>query len=149
MERRGADTVALREAPLVPVEAIRALEMYVCRKSSEYPLLAAFGWQCLVMPWASMRFDDALHTTPSSIDLRGDRLLACAWQSKVDRRRRGSRFIVPRVSLSEEDWLESGFDAWRSAVSKEYLESEHWLYNVADFKYFSSGIPTVASFVYR
>ena len=108
VERRGADTVALREAPLVLVEAIRALEMYVCRKSSEYPLLAAFGWQCLVKLWASMRFDDALHTTPSSIELRGDGFLACVCQSKVDRRRRGSRFIVPRFGLLKKTGLDLG-----------------------------------------
>ena len=57
----------VREAPAVPFEAVRVFEGYVTSMSLERPLLAAFGWQCL---WASMRFDDALHTTPSSIDPR-------------------------------------------------------------------------------
>ena len=71
-----------------------------------------------------------LHTLPSSVDLREYRLHAAAWQTKVDRIRRGTRFVVPRFSLSGDDWLLSGHHAWRSVVTQEYLDSDHWLYDV-------------------
>ena len=118
---RGADTVALREAPSVLVEAFRALELYVCRKSLEYhcwrPLVDSvwlcFGLQCGLTMHCTQRFLQSTFVVPVS------------WFARGKRRSTGgeevTRFIVPRFSLSEEDWLGLGSDAWRNVSPRSTL----------------------------
>ena len=125
---------------------MKALEAYVHLRNSGHPLPASFSWQCLVMLWASMRCDDALHTPPSSVDLREDRLHAATWQKKVDKIRRGTRYVVPRFSLGD-DWLLSRHGAWRSVVTQEYLDSDHWLHDVGNFTSFSPMLLSCDDFV--
>ena len=93
---RGVETVTLtlREAPAVPLETVRALEGYVTSMSLEHPLLAAFGWQCLVMLWAQCG-----SMIPSTQHLE----MIVFWPLLSKQRwtggRRGTRFIVPRLSF--------------------------------------------------
>ena len=62
-----------------------------------------------------MRFDDALHVDPASIELRLEALVLTAWQTKVDRGRRGTRLAVPNVSVSRQPWLESGWRIYQTS----------------------------------
>ena len=79
------ETRDIKEAPTLDVEHVRALENLVIKCSATNVFKSTFDWQCLVMTWASMRFDDALHTCPSTVCLRDERLHLTAWQTKVDR----------------------------------------------------------------
>ena len=62
------------------------------------------------MIFASLRFDDAMHVKPSELVWDDQGLFGVAWQTKVERRRRGTKFVVPRVGFKESNWLEIGFE---------------------------------------
>ena len=79
--RRGNDTVALREAPALDFEFVKALEVYVVQQSAADSVRAAFAFQCHFM--VSMRYDDALHVAPSTVIMKVSYVQATAWQTKV------------------------------------------------------------------
>ena len=56
----GIDIVALREAPALDFEVIKALEVHVIQQSAADPVTAALAFECLYMAWAWMLYDDAL-----------------------------------------------------------------------------------------
>ena len=85
LERRGVETRDIKEAPAMDVEHVRALENLVIECSATNVFKSTFAWQCLVMTWASMRFDDALHTCLSTVCLRDEGLHLTAWQTKVNK----------------------------------------------------------------
>ena len=53
-----------------------------------------------------LRWDDGRRVSPQSLEFNDDALLGMVWQTKVDRKRRGTRFAVPNCSLSGSQWLE-------------------------------------------
>jgi hypothetical protein len=59
------------------------------------------------MIYASLRFIDAMHVRPDSLEFKEQGLLGLAWQTKVERKRRGTRFMVARTGLRRA-WL----DVW-------------------------------------
>ena len=73
-------------------------------------LLAArlFIWWILCMVFASLRFDDAIHVRPGELHMGDEGLYGVAWQTKVDRKRVGARFVVPMIGFRESAWLEVG-----------------------------------------
>ena len=66
----GADIRALEEATAVPFELLVLVERAIYTNTSSRPLLSLFLWQLLIMVWGSLRFDDALHTSPRDITMR-------------------------------------------------------------------------------
>ena len=94
-----------------------------------------------------MRFDDALHTCPSTVCLRDERLHLTAWQTKVDRVRRGTRYAVTKASLGQEDWVTTGYGCWFTVVTDDYRAGDHWLYDVGDFNCFNPNVITNDVFV--
>eukprot|EP00438_Fugacium_kawagutii_P023814 Skav204935 [mRNA] locus=scaffold2514:68997:87350:+ [translate_table: standard] len=60
-------------------------------------------------------------------------LLGVVWQTKVDRRRRGTRFAVPRCSLSGSDWVLLGWKAFQPFRS----DRDFLLWDLQDSKNFS------------
>ena len=91
----------LREAVPIPLQAVLLLELFVLRHHLGADRALAFfvGWiLCLI--YASLRFDDGLHVKPESLLFQGGVLLGVCWQTKVERKRRGSKFAVPEVGLS-------------------------------------------------
>ena len=147
LERRGVETRDIKEAPALDVEHVRALENLVIECSATNVFKSTFAWKCLVMTWASMRFDDALHTCPSTVYLRDEGLHLTAWQTKVDRVRRGTRYAVPKASLGQEDWVTTGYGCWFTVGTDDYRAGDHWLYDVGDFNCFNPNVITNDVFV--
>ena len=86
VEWRGKDVLGCREALPVPMEAVAAMEIAVIRWANEGRHDASvFTWFLLCATYSSMRYDDALHVVPKSVEMHDVGLLAKAWQTKVDR----------------------------------------------------------------
>ena len=71
----------------------------------------------LILIYGSLRFDDGKHVSPSSLTLERDALYGLIWQTKVERKRKGTRFAVPKCSVSGADWFSIGWDGF-SAFSR-------------------------------
>ena len=93
---------------LFEVEALRvlvngALESLVCNAER------LFVWWILCMIFASFRFDDAVHVRPDELIMNDEGMFGVAWQTKVDRKRSGTKFVVPKVGFkNNSEWLEQG-----------------------------------------
>ena len=97
----------LKEAVPLPIEVVRCLEKLVVSQKDKASRLFIWWWLCMI--FASLRFDDAIHIRPAELVLNKDGLFGVAWQTKVDRGRRGTKFVVPRVGFSSLPWLEEGW----------------------------------------
>lgn len=62
------------------------------------------------MVFASLRFDDAIHVDPSELHMKDEGLFGVSWQTKVERKRVGTRFVVPRVGFGSADWFDRGWE---------------------------------------
>ena len=106
---------ALKEAKPFPMEAIGAMELFVCSDENEQAA-RIFVWWILCMIYASLRFDDAVHVKPADLIMKDEGLFGIAWQTKVDRKRRGTRFAVPAVGFRCQDWLEMGWNLFQEVL---------------------------------
>ena len=95
---------ALREAKPFPIESIGPMEEFVCGDEHEDEA-RIFVWWILCMIFASLRFDDAVHVKPADLQMKDEGMFGIAWQTKVDRRRRGTRFVVPSVGFANKSGL--------------------------------------------
>ena len=112
----------LKEAVPFSIELVGCLEMFVCDKLEPAPA-RLFIWWWLCMVFASLRFDDAMHVKPMELLMSEEGLFGVAWQTKVERRRRGTKFVVPHVGFKESKWLEEGWNLF----SSEDLERDYWM----------------------
>ena len=88
----------LKEAIPIPISIIVELEGFVVDPGK--PIGARiFLWWILCMVFASLRFDDAIHVRPGELTMRDEGLFGVAWQTKVDRKRMGTRFVVPKIGF--------------------------------------------------
>ncbi|CAL1136344.1 unnamed protein product [Cladocopium goreaui] len=90
------------------------------------------------MIFASLRFDDAVHVKPHELILTDEGLFGVAWQTKVERKRRGTKFVVPMsasltldgclLSFDRDYWMRdlNTRDAFRD-VAAAYQRSVQWL----------------------
>ena len=118
----------LREAPPMHVEFLRALELLIPVWAAEERWVRVVRtWQVLCMAYSSMRFDDALHVRPLGIAEEDHAIFMTAWQTKVDRKRRGTKFAVPRVGLTPTDWLDIGMRTYSKVTSEPMLRADFWL----------------------
>ena len=85
--------------------ALKLLELAVLEWPEVFPIKSVLGWQLLLMVWASLRFDDGLHVSPSSFIDHPEGVSFAAWQTKTDRRRRRTACTACRVSLGGAGWL--------------------------------------------
>lgn len=99
----------LKEAVPIPLVVVGALEGLVLNEAEGTPA-RIFIWWILCMIFASLRFDDAVHVNPADLKMKDEGLFGVAWQTKVDRKRVGTRFVVPKVGFSQSGWLEVGWD---------------------------------------
>ena len=107
----------LKEAIAVPLPAVAALEYLVNALIIEEKIPAAiFVWWTLILIYASLRWDDGRHVAPTSLAITEDALMGLVWQTKVERKRRGTRFAVPRCSLSGIAWLDEGWKIFQPFV---------------------------------
>ena len=125
IEERGTET---RKANPFPMDVVKGRELIVDRyASTTKTTLVIYSWFVLCMTYASLRFDDALHVKPSSLKMVKGVLYGKCWQTKVERRRRGTFFAVPAVSLAGVDWLQKGFEVYKSVTTKEGWEADFWI----------------------
>ena len=124
----------LKEAVPVPIKLVAAMELYVVTLIKEKKEPAAiFLWWALILIYSSLRFDDGVHVAPTSLQMTEEALLGVVWQTKVERKRKGTRFAVPVCSISDTSWLEIGwpvFQAYRS-------DRDYFLWDLQDEKTFS------------
>ena len=98
----------LKEASPIPIAVVGALELYVCRED-RHEAARLFVWWILCMIFASLRFDDAIHVRPDELIMNDEGLFGVAWQTKVDRKRAGTKFVVPAVGFENKEWLDQGW----------------------------------------
>ena len=113
-----------------------ALEKLVASKACANQIGVVVGaWFTLCMIYASMRFDDAIHINPNKIEVSDESIRMVAWQTKVDRNRKGTKFIVPNVSMSGTDWLFAGHQVWKREFDKANDQSiDFWLCSITGLK---------------
>ena len=106
----------LKEAKPIPIVVVGALEGLVLNES-EGLAARVFIWWILCMIFASLRFDDAVHVNPNELVMKDEGLFGVAWQTKVDRKRVGARFVVPKVGFAAPTWLETGWELFPAVSS--------------------------------
>jgi hypothetical protein len=74
--------------------------------------------------YSSLRFDDGLHVSPAGLHLRDGHLCGRVWQTKVDRKRKGTVFVVPNVSVGSVPWLHTWFEWSQEQLS---MDADFWL----------------------
>ena len=112
----------LKEAVPVPMEVVRCMELYVAANDvPDAARLFVWWWLCLI--YASLRFDDGIHVSPKELAFTDDGLFGVSWQTKVERKRRGTKFVVPIVSLSGVEWLAIGWDLFDAPS----LDRDFWM----------------------
>ncbi len=113
----------LKEAVPIPLDVVGELESIVV--GSTFPEESRiFVWWILCMIFASLRFDDAIHVKPEDLSMEDEGLFRVAWQTKVDRKRVGTRFVVPHVGFKCSDWLEVG---WGMCISQDWGRRDYWI----------------------
>ena len=110
IQERGKET---KEAQPFPIEVIAALEFAVENWIKDYPALALHAWWTLIMIYGSLRFDDACHVDPSTLHMTNEGLFGVVWQTKTERKRKGTKFAVPLVGLTGRPWLEIGWEEFK------------------------------------
>ena len=89
------------------------------------PLAARlFIWWILCLIFASLRFDDGVHVKPLELSFKDEGLFGVAWQTKVERKRVGTRFVVPRIGFLCSEWLEVG---WKLFQRTQCLDRDFWI----------------------
>jgi hypothetical protein len=126
IEERGQE---LRKAIAFPIDLVKAAEGVVAAWEDLYPAFAVFLWFVLCMIYASLRFDDALHVKRATLEWREEGLFGSCWQTKVERKRRGTKFAVPNVSLSDEPWLAKGWQIFNRMVPEG---RDYWMPKIVD-----------------
>ena len=106
-EERGEE---IRKAKPYPMDLVSALEVTVVKyaKHETRQALSYVAWLVLIMIYASLRFSDLLHTKPDTLEFKGGSMFGSCWRTKVERKRRGTKFAVPNVSISGAEWLKTG-----------------------------------------
>ena len=141
----------LKEAVPLPPKLIVALEVLLARLILEDRKAAAvMTWWVLILIYASLRFDDGVHVSPTSLQMKDDVLLGVVWQTKVDRKKRGTRFAVPACSISGTEWLKMGWEIFQPMVTdRDYFIGE--LKNEKEFNpspiTYSRGLSWLKSFL--
>ena len=130
----------LREAVPFPTALVGELKFYVLDEDKPLPS-RVFVWWVLCMIFASLRFDDAVHVKPAELCMKEEGLFGVAWQTKVERRRTGTRFIVPKIGFKESSWLEIGWDLFQDTLS---ADRDFWIPELNSLESFKPEPPSFA-----
>ena len=114
----------LKEAIPFDIELVRAMECFVVQATHPTPA-RIFMWWVLCMIFASLRFDDAIHVKPHELEVRPEGLFGVSWQTKTERKRRGTKFVVPDVSFSKCAWFKVGLELFDSEFPR--VERDFWI----------------------
>ena len=89
----------LKEAIPFPLKLVGLLELFVMTLAHQFPVACLYvGW-ILCMIYASLRFDDAVHVHTDSLKFLGEILYGLCWQTKVERKRRGTKFAIASIGV--------------------------------------------------
>ena len=113
---------ALKEAVPIPITVVGLLEKFVCDETKP-EASRVFVWWILCMIFASLRFDDAIHVRPFELVMQEEGLFGVAWQTKVERKRTGTKFVVPAVGFHSKEWLATGW----AMLQKTDLDRDYWI----------------------
>ena len=113
----------LKEAVPIPIGVVKELETFAINPVKP-DAARLFIWWILCMVFASLRFDDAIHVRPGELHMGEEGLYGVAWQTKVDRKRVGTRFVVPMIGFRESAWLEVG---WELFLATQSLDRDFWI----------------------
>ena len=131
----------LKEAIPLPEQIVACMEVYVGVLVKEKKIPAAiFVWWALILIYSSLRFDDGVHVSPTSLQMSNEALLGMVWQTKVERKRRGTRFAVPMCSISDTAWLEIGWEVFQGFLE----DRDFFLWDLQDEKTFGPAPITYA-----
>ena len=137
----------LKEAVAYPMQLVGFMELFVMTRYSDFPVpCLVLGW-VLCMVYASLRFDDAVHVHTDSLHFQDEILCGLCWQTKVERKRRGTKFAVASVGvLSLEEvlvyapharpWLSSFWDLLQEVAPGS---RDFWMYEVNDLHSLGDG----------
>ncbi|CAE7224530.1 unnamed protein product [Symbiodinium sp. CCMP2592] len=114
----------LKEADPFPVALVAAMEGFVARDDHPRPA-RVFIWWVLCMIFASLRFDDAIHEKPHELEVKQDGLFGVSWQTKSERKRRGTKFVVPDVAFSRATWFKVGLELFE--LEFPLVERDFWI----------------------
>ena len=138
VQERGKE---VKEATPFPNSVVIALEFAMVKWLKDFTALGIFTWWVLVMIFGSLRFDDACHVDPSTLFFSNEALYGVVWQTKTERKRRGTKFAVPRVSLSGHSWLELGWEEFKKILP---AQRDFFIPELDDVDSFSTVPPTYA-----
>ena len=129
-----APAAEAREAVALDLGVVRALEVLVGEWVAQAPGKAILAWQVLCMTFASMRYDDALHVRPSSLELceGGGVLKLQAWRTKTERQR-ATKVVVVGAGFSGSAWLQQGYACWAERCG-EALSVDFWLFDTTPLR---------------
>ena len=117
----------LKEAIPFPVQIIGAMEKFVLR--NEFNEAEVFVWWILCMIFASLQFDDAIHVKPHDLEFKDEGLFGISWQTKTERKGRGTKFVVPDVSFAGVQWLRHGWSLFNKSFAWQFadMKRDFWV----------------------
>ena len=117
----------LKEAIPFPVQIIGAMEKFVLR--NEFNEAEVFVWWILCMIFASLRFDDAIHVKPHELEFKDEGLFGVSWQTKTERKRRGTKLVAPDVSFAGVQWLRHGWPLFNKTFARQFadMKRDFWV----------------------
>ena len=124
---------------------IELMEAAVLNETLSLPARLYIG-MILLMTMASLRFDDALHSPPDLMSLRPGALYGVSWQTKVERKRKGTRFACTRGTVGDKEWVRVWYELLVSTLPPRVngrLGTRDYLLDVVDSTGtgFERGIP--------
>ena len=114
----------LKEAIPFEIPLVIAMEKFVCSDIHPKPA-RIFMWWVLCMIFASLRFDDAIHVKPHELEVKSEDLFGVSWQTKTERKRRGTKFVVPDVAFSKCPWFKDGLEMFE--LEFPLVERDFWI----------------------
>ena len=131
IQKRAA---TLKEAVPIPIVVVGCMEKFVTDENEpEEARLFVWWWLCMV--FASLRFDDAVHVKPAELIMTDEGMYGVAWQTKVEPKRRGTKFVVPHVGFKDSGWLQTGW----VLLHMEDLDRDYWIRDLNTQQAFRDG----------
>lgn len=78
-----------------------------------------FVWWWLCMVFASLRYDDAMHVKPKELLMSEEGLFGVAWQTKINRKRRGTKVRGPSREVQSFRLARGGLEALPARGSRQ------------------------------
>ena len=144
-EARGQE---VKKAIPFPMELVAAFEHMLMRfkKVEDKKALVYFIWIVLIMTYASLRFSDMVHTKPETLAYVKGVLYGSCWRTKVERRKRGTKFAVPDVAITKKPWLTTGLRIFEEIVPEK---KDFMIFHLEDWSTISNAPMDYGSFVAR